>query len=516
MSEHTLAAALTDATRRWPDRPAIQFEDQVTTYAGLADLVAALSAAYHGFGVRRGDRVVCQAGNRPEHLVAAATAWHCAAVHVAADHELPGQELCGYLQRTDAKALLYGPIAGATDPYEPLRIVRKRHPDVHVIVVGGDPLPGTVAFHDLVEAAPAPGPVSPNPPTADDPAAIFTTSGTTGSPKMPMGYHGKLHRSWTRLGDELSFGPDDVHLGYLPLAHGLGLMLMTAAMMKGGKIVLLERFSATAVLRLVERERATVLHGSPTHFKLLLDRLDGEPCDIGSLRIGVASGAAFTPVMLRSIFDRMDMDLMLMYGASEGVGVGTTDRVEMLGGSVGQPVPGSVAIVDESGELLPAGRSGEIAFSRAMSAVRYWKAPRDGVPAGPAPEQATGWYHTGDLGRIDEDGLLYVLGRVKDQINRGGLKVDPLEVQEALLRCSGIADAAVLGVASPVLGEAVCACVVPVAGRKVTLHALRDALGRELARHKLPEELRILSRIPRTSLGKVDAELLRAEVAAGG
>ncbi|MBD0323470.1 MAG: long-chain fatty acid--CoA ligase, partial [Aldersonia sp.] len=447
---NTLNAALTDAVRRWSDRPAIQFEDRVTTYAGLADLVARLAAAYQELGVRRGDRLVCQVGNRPEHLVAAATAWDRAAVHVAADHELPGPELCGYLHRTDAKALLYAPITGVADPYEPLRMVRKRHPNVRVIVVGGDPLPGTVAFHDLVDTPPAADSVLPNPPTADDPAAIFTTSGTTGAPKMPMGYHGKLHRSWTRLGKELGFGSDDVHLSHLPLAHGLGLMLMTAALMTGGKLVLVERFSAAAVLPLVERERATVLHGSPAHFTLLLDRLDGEPCDISSLRIGVASGAAFTPTLLRSIFDRMDMDLMLMYGASEGVGVGTTDRAEMLGGSVGRPEPGTVAIMDEAGEPLPAGRSGEIAFSRGVSPVRYWEAPRDGAPAGPAPEQATGWYHSGDLGRIDAEGRLYVLGRVKDQINRGGLKVDPLEVEEALLRCPDIADAAVLGVANPV------------------------------------------------------------------
>jgi acyl-CoA synthetase (AMP-forming)/AMP-acid ligase II len=515
-NERTLAAALTDAARRWPGRPAIQFGDWMTTYAGLEDLVVRLAAAYRGLGVRRGDRVVCQVGNRPEHLVAAATAWACAAIHVAADHKLPGPELSGYLHRTDAKALLYAPIANAADPYEPLRIVQKQYPEVRVIVVGGDPLPGTMAFQDLIDAPLAAHSAWPNPPTAEDPAAIFTTSGTTGSPKMPMGYHGKLHRSWTRLGEELGFGPEDVHLGYLPLAHGLGLMLMTAALMKGSKLVLLERFSAAAVLPLIERQRATVLHGSPTHFRLLLDRLDGEPCDIGSLRIGVGSGAAFTPALLRWIFERMDMDLLLMYGASEGVGVGTTNRAEMLGGSVGRPVSGSVAIVNEAAEPLPPGRVGEIAFSRAVSPVRYWEAPHDGAPAGPAPEQATGWYHSGDLGRLDGDGRLYVLGRVRDQINRGGLKVDPLEVEEALLRRPEVADAAVLGMANPMLGEVVCACVVPVTGRAVSLPALRDGLARELAEYKLPEELRIFRRIPRTGLGKVNGEVLRAEIAAAG
>lgn len=494
MNEHTLAAALTRAMRRWPDRPAIRFADRMLTYAELDHRSARLGGAYRELGVRRGDRVVCQLGNRPEHLVAAVTAWRTAAVHVAAEPALPGPALCGYLERTGAKVLLHEPAANVEDP---VRTVRERHPDVAVLLLGDD-LPGAAV-------------ADPPPPTEDDAAAIFTTSGSTGVPKMPMGYHGKLCRSWTRLGKELGFGPEDVHLGYLPLAHGLGLMLTTAALLTGGEVVLLTRFSPTEVLRIVEQDGATVLHGSPTHFTLLLDRLDREPHDIGSLRIGVASGAAFSTDLLRTIFDRMAMDLMLMYGASEGVGVGTTDRTEMLKGSVGRPMPGTVAIMDEAGREVPRGQRGEIAFSREASPVRYWAGLQ-----GPAPRQATGWYHSGDLGRIDADGLLYVLGRVRDQINRGGEKVDPREVEEALRRCAGVADAAVLGVPNPVLGEVVCACVVPAAGREVSLPDLREALGRELARYKLPEELRILRRIPRTGLGKVDTTLLRAEVTGNG
>lgn len=184
----------------------------------------------------------------------------------------------------------------------------------------------------------------------------------------------------------------------------------------------------------------------------------------------------------------------------------------MLSGSVGVPMPGSVAILDSEGAAVPVGRSGEIAFARECNPVRYWLPASDGRPAGPAPEQGTGWYHSGDLGRFDEMGRLFVLGRIRAQINRGGQKVDPVEVEHALLRCPGVDDVAVLGVANPVLGEVVCACVVPAPGHAVTLPELRGTLGAELARYKLPEELRILDRIPRTGLGKVDTERLRAEL----
>src|SRR5262249_5069376 len=135
-------------------------------------------------------------------------------------------------------------------------------------------------------------------PSPDDAAAIFTTSGTTGRPKTPLGYHGKLHDSWVRLAAELALGPEDVHLVHLPLAHGFGLVLATAALAAGGMLVLMERFSAGDALALIARERVTVLNGSPTHFRLLLDRLARDRRDVSSLRIGVASGAGFSPALL--------------------------------------------------------------------------------------------------------------------------------------------------------------------------------------------------------------------------
>jgi len=154
-------------------------------------------------------------------------------------------------------------------------------------------------------------------------------------------------------------------------------------------------------------------------------------------------------------------------------------------------------------EPLPPGETGEIAFSRAFFPVRYW--------GGPAAE-AEGWYHSGDLGRFDEEGRLYVLGRIKHQINSGGLKVDLAEVEAALARAPGVHDAAVLGIPHPVYGETVCACVVPALGAAPTLEDLRAELGRVLAPHKLPRELCLVDQIPRTRLGKVDLPALRSEV----
>jgi acyl-CoA synthetase (AMP-forming)/AMP-acid ligase II len=221
--------------------------------------------------------------------------------------------------------------------------------------------------------------------------------------------------------------------------------------------------------------------------------------------MGIGSAAAFPPDLLRAVYDELGMEFMLMYGSSEGVGVATADRDDVLRGSVGRPQPGTVAVVDPEGEPVPPGETGEIAFSRAAFPVRYWDGPE---------AEDTGWYRSGDLGRLDGEGRLYVLGRIKHQINSGGLKVDPAEVEGALARAEGVHDAAVVGLPHPVYGETVCACVVAGPGAAPTLEGLRAELGEVLAPHKLPRELCLVDRIPRTRLGKVDLPALRAEAEA--
>jgi acyl-CoA synthetase (AMP-forming)/AMP-acid ligase II len=519
MNADTLAEALEDACNRWPERHAVRFAEHQMTYAQLANAIMSLAGAYGQLGVRQGDRIVCQLPNGPEHIVAVAAAWKCAAVHVGADQQLTGPELSELIGLTGAKVLLYAPVDESPDPFLPLRVVQKRHPDICIIVAGDwavlenclilSEIMGSVGATDFHDHVPT------NNPSPQDPAAIFTTSGTTGKPKTPLGYHGKLCQSWSRLAKELEFRPDDVHLAHLPLAHGFGLMLATAALITGGRLVLLDRFSAEEALQVVDSERVTVLNGSAAHFRLLINCPDRVRHNISSLRIGVGSGASFLPSLIRSIFNDLEMEFLLMYGSSEGVGVVTTNREDMLQGSVGRPARGSVAIVGPDRNPIPRGEIGEIAFSRTAFPVRYWDESDTELLAGARQGETSsgsGWYYSGDLGRLDEEGRLYVVGRLKHQINRGGLKVDPVEVEGALLGCPGVSDAAVIGAPNPVLGETVCACVVPTPEQVPSLEHLRSVLSGTLAPYKLPEELCVLDRIPRTRLGKVNLEDLRAEV----
>lgn len=497
----TLPAALDEAAEHRPDAPSLLWSDGVLTYGGLRERAHALAAAYRALGIRPGDRIVCQLPNRPEFLLAAYASWTGGAVHVGADHDLTPHELTRLVDRTEAAAVVLPHTAA-----DHLDAIRRHRPAPQVVVCGGHgPDEGAHALDDLLGSS-APS-ASLRPPGSEDPALIFFTSGTTGAPKGVVRYHGQLLEAWRRMATALRATPEDVHLVQLPLSHGFGFGLAIAGLLTGGRLVLVERFAPGEVLPLLGREQVSVLHGTPAHFRLLIDGLDRARHDVSSLRIGVASGAAFPTELLRRIYDDLQMDLILTYGTSEGIGCATDDRDDILRGSVGRPPLEYVRIVDPEGRPLPLGKVGEI-VARKTHTVRYW----DDGPTG--EDHDPDWYPTGDLGRVDEEGRLYVLGRVGHQIDRGGLFVDPEEVETALLDHPGLADAAVTGLPDPVLGEVVCACVVPSDEGPPALEDLRRLLEPRLARHKLPEALCLLEEVPRTAVGKVDRPALRARAEA--
>ncbi|GAA0459622.1 AMP-binding protein [Paractinoplanes deccanensis] len=492
----TLYAALLATAQRRPDRPALVCPRHRLTHADLVAAAGRLAGVYRKLGVRRGDRVVCSVGNRCEYPVAMTAAWSLGAVHVAADHRATVPELDAVIGKTGASTLIYEPGDERMSPYATPAALRRRHPDLRVVVVTGHLAPAELArwtVDDRGEPDPGDGPAP------DDPAVVFISSGTTGAPKATVGFHGNLAGRWRGLAGWLEFQPGDVHLAQVPLSHGFGMMMATAGLLAGGSLVLLDRFSPEAALRAIGAHGVTVLTGAPAHFALLLDRLDPDTHRVDTLRFAVGTAGAFRPDLVNAIWERLAVDLMAMYGSSEGIGVATKDAEDVLRGSVGRPDPGTVRIVGPDREPLPAGAVGEVAFSRAAFPVRYYGEE-------PPREQ---WYYSGDLGRLDEQGRLYIQGRLAHRIDRGGLKVDPVEVEQALLRCPDVLDAAVFGRPDPVVGETVCACVRPAAGRRPGLEGLRAQLSGSLAPFKLPEELCLLDEIPRTAIGKVDLPRLR-------
>lgn len=499
-----LCATLEEACRRWASRPAITLDDVTITYGALWERVVSLASAYQGLGVNRGDRVLCQLRNGPEHVIAIGAAWMRGAIHVGADNDLTGPELARLVERLDARALVFQPPRDRGGDPAAVREASEAAGRAHLIVHGADP----GSHHSLARLLASSGTVAADLAGPLDPAIVFLTSGTTGEPKAVVE---SLSAHWAKMqffADGFLPRPEDVHLLFLPIAHVFGARLALMALLRGGHLVLADRFSPDRALELVERERVTVMPAVPTHLRLLRARYDPARHDVGSLRWVLSAAAGLPRPLAEWVYATLDARILFVYGCSEGFTTATSKADDILAGSVGErvfrgppgtPAEGTVRIVDpEEGTPLPAGETGEIAF-RAATPVPYWDHP---------DAAADGWYRTGDLGLVDAQGRLYVVGRLKELINRGGLHVSAAEVEIMLMHHPAVADGAVVATPDPVLGEATCACVVPAGPRGPDLAELRTFLGDSLARHKLPDELCIVGSIPRTDIGKVDRRAL--------
>ncbi|MGI8410991.1 MAG: class I adenylate-forming enzyme family protein [Solirubrobacteraceae bacterium] len=512
-----LCATLQEACERWAPRPAITFNGTTITYDAVWRRVVSLAAAYERLGIGRGDRVLCQFRNCPEHVIAIAAAWWRGAVHVGADNDLTGPELTRLVQRLQAAALLFQPGRDAADGLAPLRVVAAECPDTHLVVHGasGAHEPSDESHHSLEGLMDESETASAEPFGPLDTAVLFLTSGTTGEPKAIIESRSAHWAKMQLFADGFLPGPDDVHLLYLPISHVFGFRLALLTLLRGGRLVLLERFSAARALELVQEQRVTVLPGVPAHLRLLRERHDPARDDVTSLRWVLSAAAGLPRELAEWVYEALGARIMFVYGCSEGFTTLTNDPADIIAGSVGNtvfrgppgtPAAGTVSIIDpRTAAAIATGETGEIAYGARMP-VTYWDHPEVAVD---------GWYRTGDLGHLDEAGRVYVTGRLKELINRGGLHVSITEVEMALARHPAVTDTAVIPVPDPVMGEAVCACIVTAGDAPVSLGELRSFLSEHLARHKLPDELCVLQAIPRTDIGKVDRRSLSARVLNG-
>lgn len=512
MSSAPLAPDLEEACRRWSDRPAITFRDETISYAGLWQRVSRLAASYLELGVRPGDRVVCQLPNGIEHVVGIGAAWAVGALHVGTDNDLTADELTVLLDQVDARALLYQPRVDAADVPGALTRIRRARPGTQLIVHAAEPPdPGDAGVHrlgDLLHGEVPEGVELPPRPAPEQTAVLHLTSGTTGRSKAVKETYTACWAKMQFFADAYCPGPDDVHLVFQPIAHVFGMRLALIPLLTGGRLVVLDRFSPAGALDLVGEQGVTVLPGMPTHFTLMLHALDPDRHRVATLRWAISAATALPAGLADEIHDRFGVEMLYVFGCAEGFTTRTTDRSEIARGSVGRtvfrspdgkPQDGRVRIIDPADNRpLPPGEVGEIVFG-AATPVQYWG----------DPDAATeGWYHTGDLGRIDPDSCLFVVGRLNELVNRGGLKVAPSEIEAAIVRHEAVADAGVVAAPDPVLGEAICACITPFDGVVPDLAELRTFLADLLARHKLPDEMCIVPKIPRTKIGKVDRPVL--------
>jgi long-chain acyl-CoA synthetase len=341
---------------------------------------------------------------------------------------------------------------------------------------------------------------------------IIYTSGTTGTPKGAELSHISLYMNADIPGRLFGFTADDTVLVALPLFHVFGLAsVMNTSVLMGGTMSLVPRFEPKAVLELMRRDRVSVFMGVPTMYIALLQAAAGRDADSGlaSLRVAVSGGAPIPAEVIDAFESRFGVPILEGYGLSESTSTATFNisATERKVYSVGKPIWGtSVQIWDDGSRPLPPGADhvGEVVLRGTNIMIGY-----HGNPEATARAFAGGWFHTGDLGYIDEDGFLFIVDRIKDLIIRGGYNVYPREVEEVLYAHPAVAEAAVVGVPDPKLGEEVRAIVAVRPGQSVTEAELIGFVKERVAAYKYPRSVEFRETLPKNATGKILKKDLR-------
>jgi long-chain acyl-CoA synthetase len=336
----------------------------------------------------------------------------------------------------------------------------------------------------------------------DDTAVILYTSGTTGQPKGAELTHDNLKRNATVAADLFSLDEHVVVLGALPLFHSFGQTCgMNAAMLAGGCLSLIPRFEPAKALEIIQRDEVTVFEGVPTMYGAML-HLDGrEQYDTSSLKICASGGAALPVELLRGFEEAFHCKVLEGYGLSETSPVASfnhPDR-ERKAGSIGTPIEGvEMKVVDEDDHEVATGEVGEIVIRGHNVMKGYWERPE-------ATEEVMrgGWFHSGDMAKVDDDGYFFIVDRKKDLIIRGGYNVYPREVEEVLYEHPAVREAAVVAVPHPDLGEEVGAAVVLKDGEDVDADAIKAYVKENVAAYKYPRHVWFVDELPKGPTGKI-------------
>jgi long-chain acyl-CoA synthetase len=340
--------------------------------------------------------------------------------------------------------------------------------------------------------------------SGDDTAVILYTSGTTGKPKGAELSHANLTRNCGTVGASLAeISEDDVLLGALPLFHSFGqTCTMNATVSTGATVTMLPRFDPEKALEIIQRDGVTIFQGVPTMYNGMLHSGSAESADTSTLRICMSGGAAMPAELMRAFEDKFGCIILEGYGLSETSPVASFNHPdkERKPGSIGTPIDGvEMRCVDDDGNEVAQGEIGEIVIRGHNIMKGYWDRP-DATSEAINDE---GWFHSGDMAKVDEDGYFFIVDRKKELIIRGGYNVYPREVEEVLYEHPAVKEAAVVGVPDAALGEEVGAAVVLCEGASADADEIRAYVKEQVAAYKYPRKLWFMDELPKGPTGKI-------------
>jgi long-chain acyl-CoA synthetase len=484
-----LAKNLTDTTRAHGGRIAVRVDNAAMTYRALDDASARVAGLLHERGLKPGDRIGIMMPNVAEVPVVYYGVLRAGGVVVPMNPLLKAREVAYYLGDSGAGLVF------AWHSFADQARGGADQVNAESVVVDGDSFPGLLAAATpdfrVVDRG------------DEDTAVILYTSGTTGHPKGAELTHGNLisNTDVTRT-DIVGARPDDVIFGGLPLFHVFGqTVALNVAVAAGACLTLLPRFDAEHALRIIADHGVTVFEGVPTMYVALLHQPNRADYDTSTLRMCISGGAALPVEVLRGFEEAYGVSVLEGYGLSETSPVASFNHPnrEHKPGSIGTPIRDvEIRLVDGEDHDVPQGEVGEIIIRGPNVMKGYWQRPEATAEA-----VRDGWFHTGDLARVDEEGFLFIVDRKKDLIIRGGYNVYPREIEEVLYEHPAVAEAAVIGLPHPALGEEVAAAVALKPGAAVTAAELRDYVKSQVAAYKYPRHVWIVDSLPKGATGKI-------------
>ncbi|HEV7847069.1 MAG TPA: long-chain fatty acid--CoA ligase [Thermoleophilaceae bacterium] len=485
-----LATILTDSAEKNGEQTAFKLDDVELSYALLDEGSARIAALLKSKGIEPGDRVGLMMPNVPYFPVIYYGILRAGAVVVPMNVLLKGREVGFYLEDPGAKLLFaWGDFGEAAE-------AGAEKAGAEVILVKPGEFEKLVAEHEPdTEMVDREG---------DDTAVILYTSGTTGQPKGAELTHSNLHKNSAGVSANLGELTDaDVLLGALPLFHSFGqTCTMNSAVFVGATVTMLPRFDPEKALEIIARDKVTIFQGVPTMYNAMLhcDSADGADCS--TLRTCMSGGAAMPAELMRAFEEKFGCIILEGYGLSETSPVASFNHPdkERKPGSIGTPIEGvEMQVWDDDGNEVDQGEVGEIVIRGHNIMKGYWN--REDANKEAITDE--GWFRTGDMAKVDEDGYFFIVDRKKDLIIRGGYNVYPREIEEVLYEHPAIQEAAVVGVPHDELGEEVGAAVVLKQGESVDADELKSYVKEQVAAYKYPREVWFVDELPKGPTGKI-------------
>lgn len=510
-----LSVILEDSARRYPNKKAFIFMERSLSYAQINEAANKVANGLKQVGIKPGDKVAISCPNLPEFPIVYFGILKAGAVVVPLNVLLKKDEIEYHLRDSDSKA--YFCFAGTPDlPVSDMGFAAYGSVEgcKHFIILMPEPemssiISGVWTLTDFMDGQ---SPVfETHQGSEDDTCVIIYTSGTTGRPKGAELTHSNLLLNAISMSDLMDCKTEDVILIVLPLFHIFGMTVsMNAGIYKSCTNILLSRFDAENSFRMMEKHKVSIFAGVPTMYWGLLN-CSNPQFDYSniakSLKLCVSGGASLPVRVLEDFEKRFHVPIIESYGMSEGSPVVTFNQLKIgrKPGSIGTPFWGvEIKLVNEEGIEVPVGEKGELLYRGHNVMKGYYKKPEETKKT-----LRNGWLHSGDMAIKDEDGFYYIVDRMKDMINRGGLKVYPREVEEVMIKHPAISLVAVIGIPDEELGEEVKAYVVLKNGETVSVTELINWSKDKMASYKYPRLIEFINALPMSATGKILKRELR-------